>query len=256
MGISRNCLSLLAAVFVLSVAVTGCGGQGWMEQGHRAINRVAGDSSEQRLSDATIGAGLKEALKVGTAEVVERLGQTNGFFKNPEIHIPLPDSLSKVQSTLHTMGASFLLDDLELRLNRAAERATPVAKELFWQSIREMTFRDVRSIYNGPQDAATQYFRKKMSERLGREMRPVIEDALSQVGAVRSYERVMDKYTSMPFVPDAKANLVSYTVDKSLEGVFTVLAREEAAIRNNPAKQSTELLRTVFGKGRQSGGDR
>ena len=87
-------------------------------------------------------------------------------------------------------------------------------------------------------------------------MRPVIEDALSQVGAVRSYERVMDKYTSMPFVPDAKANLVSYTVDKSLDGVFTVLAREEAAIRNNPAKQSTELLQTVFGKGRQTGGDR
>ena len=248
MGISRNFLSILAVVFVLSVAVTGCGGQGWMEQGHRAMDRVTGDSSEERLSDATIGAGLKEALKVGTAEVVQRVGQTNGFFDNPEIHIPLPDSLNKVQSTLNTVGASFLLDDLELKLNRAAERATPRAKELFWQSIREMTFKDVRSIYNGPRDAATQYFRKKMSEPLGKEMRPVIEETLSQVGAVRSYERVMDRYTSIPFVPDAKANLVSYTVDKSLEGVFTVLAREEAAIRNNPAKRSTELLQTVFGK--------
>lgn len=256
MGISRNCLSFLVALFGLSIALTGCGGQGWMEQGHQAINRVTQDSSEEQLSDATIGAGLKEALKVGTAEVVERLGQTNGFFNNSEIHIPLPDSLNKVQSTLHTVGASFLLDDLELKLNRAAERATPRAKKLFWQSIREMTFKDVRSIYNGPQDAATQYFRKKMSEPLGREMRPLIEDTLSQVGAVQSYERVMDKYTSIPFVPDAKANLVSYTVDKSLEGVFTVLAREEAAIRNNPAKQSTELLQTVFGKRHQTERDR
>lgn len=252
MGISRKCLSFLVALLVLSIALTGCGGQGWKEQGHQAIDRVTQDGSEEQLSDATIGAGLKEALKVGTANVVQQLGQTNGFFDNPQIHIPLPDSLSKVQSTLRTVGATFLLNDLELKLNRAAERAAPRAKELFWQSIREMTFKDVRSIYNGPQDAATQYFRKEMSEPLGKEMRPLIEDTLSQVGAVQSYDRVMDRYTSMPFVPDAKANLVSYTVDKSLEGVFTVLAREEEAIRNNPARRSTELLQTVFGKGHQT----
>jgi hypothetical protein len=79
-------------------------------------------------------------------------------------------------------------------------------------------------------------------------MQPVVEDTLSDVGAVQSYDRVMDRYTSIPFVPDVKANLVQHTLDKTLEGIFTLLAREEAAIRSNPVKRSTELLRTVFGQ--------
>ena len=241
-------IACVAGLFILGSAISGFCGPGWLEKGKQAIEQFTAGSSEEQLSEETIDAGLKEALKVGTANVVEQLGQTNGFFNNPDIHIPLPDSLSKVQSTLQRVGASSLLDDLELKLNRAAERATPKAKDLFWQSIREMTLKDVRSIYNGPQDAATRYFQNKMADPLGQEMQPIIEDTLSQVGAVQSYDRVMGEYSSIPFVPDAKANLVSYTVDKSLDGIFTVLAREEAAIRNNPAKRTTELLQTVFGK--------
>jgi hypothetical protein len=141
-----------------------------------------------------------------------------------------------------------MLDDLELKLNRAAERATPKAKDLFWQAITDMTLEDVRSIYNGPKDAATRYFQDKMSEPLATEMQPIVEQTLSEVGAVKSYNQVMDKYTSIPFVPDVKADLISYTLDKSLDGIFSTLAQEEAAIRTNPAKRSTELLKKVFGK--------
>ncbi len=242
------CIICLVLVASLGLATSGICGQGWLEKGKQVFDKMTTDSSDKQLKTETIDAGLKEALKVGTANVVEQLGQTDGFFGNPKIHIPLPSSLNKVQSALSKIGASSMLDDLELKLNRAAERATPKAKDLFWQAITDMTLEDVRSIYNGPKDAATRYFQDKMSEPLATEMQPIVEQTLSEVGAVKSYNQVMDKYTSIPFVPDVKADLISYTLDKSLDGIFSTLAQEEAAIRNNPAKRSTELLKKVFGE--------
>jgi hypothetical protein len=195
-----------------------------------------------------VGQGLKEALKVGTANVVDELGQPGGFFNHQQLHIPLPASLDRVQSVLNKVGASSMLDDLELKINQAAERATPKAKDMFWQAISEMTFQDVTSIYNGPDDAATRYFEDKMSIPLASEMKPTVQETLNQVGAVQSFEQIMDKYNSVPLAPKVQADLSTYTLDKTLEGIFTLLAEEEAAIRNDPAKRTTELLRTVFGR--------
>ena len=247
MFVRINYLVLLFFLFSGCLS-SGLYAQDWSEQGKQLLDTFTSDSSKQQLGTDTIIAGLKESLQVGTANVVEQLGQPGGFLNNPKIHIPLPDSMSKVQSVLSSMGASGMLDDLELKLNSAAEKATPKAKELFWQAISEMSFDDARAIYNGPQDAATQYLQKKMSKPIALEMQPVIENSLSRVGAVQSYDQVMEKYTSVPFVPDIKADLVSYTLDNSLEGIFTVLAEEEAAIRSEPAKRTTELLKKVFGK--------
>jgi hypothetical protein len=140
-----------------------------------------------------------------------------------------------------------MLDDLEHKLNQAAERATPKAKDLFWQAISRMTIQDVSSIYNGPDDAATRYFEREMSAPLAAEMKPTVQETLSQVGAVQSYSQIMDRYNAIPLVPEVKADLTTYTLDKTLEGIFTRLAQEEASIRNDPAKRSTELLQTVFG---------
>ena len=222
--------------------------QGWLDKGQEVLQQMTTGSASQKLGTDTIASGLKEALQVGTANVVQQLGQSGGFYDRPDIHIPLPESLSKVQAVLGKMGAASMLDDLELRLNQAAEQATPKAKAIFWQAIRDMSLADARAIYNGPDDAATRYFQEKTTPELATEMRPVVRETLNQVGAVQSYERIMDRYTSVPFVPDIKANLESYTVDKTLEGIFTFLAREEAAIRTEPAKRSTELLRKVFGQ--------
>ena len=233
---------------LLGIVNSGFCSQGWLEKGKQVLEGFATKSPEQQLSTETIIDGLKEALRVGTANVVQQLGQTNGFLNDPEIHIPLPESMNKVQSVLSKVGASAMLDDLEVKLNRAAEKATPRAKELFWQAITEMSFQDAKSIYNGPQDAATRYLQEKMSDPIAKEMQPVVEDTLSEVGAVKSYDRVMDRYTSIPFVPDIKADLVSHTLNRALDGIFKVLAEEEAAIRTQPAKRSTELLRKVFGR--------
>jgi hypothetical protein len=134
-------------------------------------------------------------------------------------------------------------------LNRAAEAAAPEAKELFWQAISEMTLDDVRRIYDGPDDAATRYFQDKMTPPLAKRMEPVVDRSLADVGAIQSYDNMMGQYESVPFVPDVKADLISYVVEKAMDGLFYYVAKEEAAIRNNPAARTTEILRRVFGAG-------
>ncbi len=186
-------------------------------------------------------------MRVGTETVVGQLGQTDGFNADPAIHIPLPENMKKVKSALAAVGMSSMMDDLELKLNRAAEQATPPAKELFWKSIEDMTLEDVKGIYNGPDDSATRYFQGKMSEPLATAMQPIVENALNQVGAVQSYDAVMGQYATLPFVPNVKADLNSYVVNKGMEGIFHYLAVEEAAIREDPVKRTTDILQKVFG---------
>ncbi len=219
-----------------------------LQKGQDLLGTYGGNvGAQDALSTDEIAAGLKEALRVGSETVVAQLEQTNGFNGDPAIHIPLPGSLDSVKSTLGTVGMSSMLDDLELRLNRAAEAATPKAKTLFLEAIDEMTLDDVKRIYNGPDDAATRYFQSKMSRPLAKEMAPVVDQSLSQVGAVQSYDKMMGRYDSIPFVPDAKADLSDYVVEKSMDGIFYYLAKQEAAIRQDPAKRTTELLQKVFG---------
>ncbi len=198
------------------------------------------------LTVGEIGDGLKEALKVGSENVVNQLGTADGFNKDEAVHIPLPGSLDKVRSFLNKVGKSSLLDDLELKLNRAAETATPKAKELFWNAISAMTLEDVNGIYKGPDDAATQYFKGKMSPGLAQAMKPVVQESLADVGAVKAFDTAMSEYRKIPFAPDAKADLTDYVVEKGMDGIFYYMAREEAAIRNNPVKRTTDLLKKVF----------
>ena len=204
-------------------------------------------SAVGNLSTGELTQGLKEALRVGSDRVVTRVGAADGYNGDAAIHLPLPDSLKSVQSALRTAGMSAMLDDLELRLNRAAEAAAPKAKALFVDAISQMTVDDARKIYDGPKDAATRYFQGKMSKPLAKEMAPVVSESLSEVGAIQSYDRVMGQYKSIPFVPDAKANLTEYVVEKGMDGIFYYLAKEEAAIRTNPVKRTTAVLQKVFG---------
>jgi hypothetical protein len=211
------------------------------------VGGLLGGGGGSALSDAEIGAGLKEALRVGSERVIGQVSALDGFNADPAIHIPLPGALRDVQKVLKTIGLSAMADDLELRMNRGAEVASREAKALFWQSIEEMTLDDVRKIFTGPDDAATQYFRGKMSAPLTQRMTPLVEESLAEVGAVRSYDSMMAQYKTIPFVPDAKADLTSYVVEKGLDGIFLYIAKEEAAIRNNPAARTTDLLKKVFG---------
>jgi hypothetical protein len=225
-----------------------CAQTGWLDKTKELWDGFSGgESASGVISNEEIAAGLKEALRVGTDNVVGKLGTVNGFNTDPKVHIPLPDSLLKVQSTLEKVGMSSMMDDLELRLNRAAEVATPKAKSLFLESIQEMTLDDVRQIYEGPNDAATRYFQAKMSAPLAHEMQPIVDNSLSEVGAIKAYDDAIGRYAAIPFVPDVKADLTGYVVDKGMDGIFFYLAKEEAAIRQDPVKRTTDLLRKVFG---------
>jgi Protein of unknown function (DUF4197) len=218
------------------------------DQGRGLLEGVLqGQQGGSGLTDNQIGAGLREALKVGTERVTASLGQVDGFNTNPDVHIPLPQSLQTAQSALSMVGMSGLADDLELRMNRAAETAVPQAKELFWQAVSEMTLEDAQGILGGPDDAATRYFQDKMTAPLTERFTPVVDQELADAGAVQAYDQMMGDYRELPFAPDVQANLTPYVVEEALDGMFLMLAREEAAIRQDPAARTTELLQTVFG---------
>lgn len=234
------------AVLVLSFSmVNSAGAIDLLKSATEAVGGLGG--STNGLSNQEIGDGLTEALRVGTERVVGQLSATDGYNLDPNIHIPLPGALKNVQKVLQSIGMSGLADDLELKLNRAAEAAAPEAKELFFQAISEMSLEDVQQIYNGSDDAATRYFQKKMTPELSKRMQPVVQSSLADVGAIQSYDNMMKQYKSVPFVPDAKADLTSYVVGEAMDGMFHYVAIEEAAIRNDPAARTTELLQKVFG---------
>ena len=192
-------------------------------------------------------AAFKQALSIGTSEVVGQLGVQDGVNLDPQVHIPLPNSLAKAQGVMEAAGMSFLLDDLETRLNRAAEIATPHARELFLNAIKEMTFEDVITLYKGPPDSATSYFRKKMSIPLADKMTPIVNEAIAEAGVISAYDAAMAKYKNIPLVPDVKTDLTEYVVDQGINGIFFYLAEQEKAIRQDPVRQTTDLLKKVFG---------
>lgn len=151
-----------------------------------------------------------------------------------------------MRKALEVVRMAGLLDDLELRLNRAAELTMPRARELFLGAIDNMTLDDVREILSGPDDAATRYFQRNSSVDLGDAMRPIVESALNESGAVQVYDRTMGEYDSIPFMPDVKADLTAHVLTLGLKGIFHYIAVEEASIRNEPVKRTTDLLRRVF----------
>ena len=222
-----------------------------LEQRSGVSSSSAGGSAGSSLSTSEIGSGLKEALRVAAEKVTGRLGKADGFNSDPSVHIPLPDKLATVRQGLALAGKSQMVDDLELKLNRAAEAATPKAKQIFWDAVQKMTLDDARGILNGPQDAATQYFKRSMSPDLRTAMRPVVDSTVSQSGAVQSYSSMAGAAQGLPMVGDALKSgpsmLTDHVLDYALSGIFKYLGQEEAAIRTNPASRSTDLLKKVFG---------
>jgi len=249
----KHLSTIFAATVVLVSVSFQVAAQSWSDIGKDALkgvtNQLSGGSSRlpgTGLSPADISAGLKEALRIGSEKVVGQLGQAGGYLADPKIHIPLPDSLQTVHQTLAKFGMGAMTQDVETRINRAAEKAAPEAKDVFLQSIQAMTLDDAKGILDGPKDAATQYFKRTMSGTLTERFTPIIDSSLARVGAVQSFDKMISQYKSVPFVPDVKTDLTAYAVAKALDGLFHYMAVEEAAIRENPAARTTDLLKKVF----------
>jgi hypothetical protein len=201
---------------------------------------------EKGLSDDEIINGLKQALEVGTGNAVTTVSQTNGYFKNPKIKIPLPANVQKVEKLLRATGFGGKVDEFELSMNRAAERAAPEAKAIFWDAIKQMSFTDARQILDGPDNAATQYFQDKTEGRLQEIFKPITHQAMSEVGVTSYYQSIDDKIKTIPFADQASFDLDQYVTDKALNGLYLMLAEEEKKIRQDPAARVTNLLKKVF----------
>ena len=201
------------------------------------------------LGQNEIGAGLKDAIKVASRRVIGQVGKPDGFYGDPAIRIPLPGPLERVREPLRMAGASGMLDDLVLRMNRGAEQAAPKALNIFVDAASNMTFADARGILTGPPDSLTQYFRRTTSSSLTGEFQPIVRTALNGAGAMRVMDSVRSRAGSLPFLGQSLGgfDLVAFTVARALDGLFHYLGTEEASIRANPAARSTDLLRKVFG---------
>ncbi|MBI4529550.1 MAG: DUF4197 domain-containing protein [Deltaproteobacteria bacterium] len=215
----------------------------------RLFQGWGGPGQKSGLSEVKIGSGLKEALQIGTENAVSITGQTDGYFLNKAIKILMPDRLRTFEKGLRAVGYGPQIDEFILSMNRAAEAAAPHAKQIFWDAIAEMTFDDARKILGGGDTAATDYFKRKTTDKLTALFRPVVERTMNEYNVTRQYKELVGRYQAIPFVSESDIlDIDSYVVGKSLDGLFFVVGQEEKKIRTNPAARVTDLLKDVFGR--------
>jgi len=232
---------ILSSLLILMVAVPASA------QLDRVFKQL-GIGQTSGLSDEKIGSGLKEALKIGTENAVGLTGKTDGYFLNQAIKILMPEKLRTLEKGVRAVGYGPQVDEFVLSMNRAAEKAAPAAKDIFWNAIGEMTFEDARKIWSGKETAATDYFKAKTTDKLTATFRPVVEKTTNETGVTRQYKELVGKYESIPFVKKETFDIDGYVVTKALDGLFHVVGEEERKIRTNPQARVTDLLKEVFGK--------
>lgn len=208
---------------------------------------VKDDRGNKGLSEETLVAGLKEALNIGTRKAVDKVSKPDGYYRNPQIKIPFPPEIEKTARTLRKIGLDKEVDKFVLNMNRAAERAAPMAVDIFIKAIKEMSFTDAYNILKGKETAATEFFRSKTSSKLASLFRPSISGAMDEVGVTRNFKKLMKQYASLPFVKEKHVDLDAYVTAKALDGLFQMVGEEEKKIRKDPAARVTELLKQVFG---------
>jgi hypothetical protein len=235
---------LVMRIFMLVVMLLS-----WVHPASAQFDKVLkglGGTTGGGLSDAKIGSALQEALKIGTENAVLQTGQTDGFFANKAIKILLPKSLQAMEPPLRLVGFGPKVDEFVLGMNRAAEKAVPFAKEIFWDAIGQMTFDDARRILNGKGTAATDYFRTRTSKKLHTGFRPTVENVMNDVGVNRQYNELLGKYQSVPFANSITFDVNQYVTERATDGLFFVVGQEEKKIRTNPGARVTDLLKDVF----------
>jgi hypothetical protein len=242
MRIYRYILLTLPAILVIFCVHLGYSA-GWGDIVKGAQEALGG---KEALSNDEIIQGLKEALQVGTEKAVVLVSKPDGYYQNPDIKIPLPESVQKVEKLLRATGYGEKVDSFELSMNRAAERAAPEAKSIFGDAIKQMTFDDAKKILNGRDNEATLYFEDKTSDRLQEVFKPIVKDAMGDVGVTQSFQDLNARAESMPFGKSLSFDLDQYVSDGALKGLFKMLAEEEKQIRTQPAARVTDLLKKVF----------
>ncbi|MEO0449379.1 MAG: DUF4197 domain-containing protein [Pseudomonadota bacterium] len=241
-------IGALALTVLPAGCETGSGGDFGEVLGEVLGGIEGAQSPSGELTLAEIDAGLRQALEIGTERVASQIGVVDGYWKDPQIQIPLPGRLGQVQSELSRVGLSAPLDDLQLRMNRAAEEAVPAGKRIVIDAVQSITIEDALGILRGGDSAATDFLRGRTEDNLRQTYTPFVENALASSGAYRTLDSVTSSQPLLAIAAtDYKSDLTTYAVQFGLDGLFTYLAVEEKKIRDNPVARTTELLRRVFG---------
>ncbi len=216
------------------------------------INQTLSDANkmiggDKPLTTAEVGEGLKEALIKGISSGSDLASQVDGYFKNPQIKIPFPPDVKKVEDRLRQIGLGNEVDKFVMTLNRGAEDAAKEAKPIFIAAIKQMTIDDAWAILKGEPDAATQFLKRTTSGELKNKFMPVIKNSLDKVSATKYYGDIVSRYNSIPLVQKVNPDLNDYATDMAIQGLFTMIANEEKNIRQDPIARTTELLKRVFG---------
>lgn len=212
------------------------------------LSQLGGILNSGSLSTEEVAQGLKQALENGSIKGTETASKVDGYFRNPKIRIPLPPEMQRVESTLRQVGLGSEVDKFALNLNRAAEKAAIEAKPIFISAIRSLTIQDAWNILKGEQDAATQFLRRTTYNNLKSKFQPIVESALNSVNVTKYYDDIARSYNRIPGVTKINDDLNDFATTRAIDGLFLLIAEEEANIRENPAARTTELLRRVFGQ--------
>ena len=235
---------IFAAFFVLSVFSCGYSASlDWLKDKLKV-------ASSTKLSDTRIGSGLKEALKVGIENAVKLLGQKDGYLGNQAVKILLPQGIKNAEPVLRKIGLGSKIDEFVLSMNRAAEKAAPLAADIFASAVTEMSIDDANKILAGSNTAATEYLKSKTYAKLLETFQPAVHKAMDDYAVTKKYQEIADKTQTLPLVNKFAANLDinKYVSSKALDGLFSILGQQETNIRTNPAARVTDLLKQVFGK--------
>lgn len=199
------------------------------------------------ISEADAAQGLRAALEKGALTAVSLLGRPDGFLANPQVHIPLPRTLQDAAKMLRAFGLRKQLDDLELSMNRAAEQAVPMARNLLANAVRNISVADARRIVSGGETSVTEFFADKTRQPLSGTFLPVVHQATSQVGVVEKYDRIAHKAQGMGLYRPEDPDVDHYVTRKALDGLYFMIGEEEKKIRRDPVGTGSALLARVFG---------
>jgi nitrogen regulatory protein PII len=217
------------------------------------LKKTVGDKIESTaptssaLSEEEVGSGLREALTKGVEKGVNQLSKPDGYFGDLEIKIPLPEEAANVEAKLRSMGQGQKVDDAIESINRAAEDAAIGAKDIFVDAIKSMTLTDAMSILRGEDNAATNFLDKATREALVIKFKPIVKASLDKVGATKNWNAIFTTYNKIPLVTKVNPDLEEYATNKAIDGLFIQIAKEELAIRKDPAARVSDLLKKVFG---------
>ena len=199
------------------------------------------------LTQADAGRGVREALRLAATGATGRLGRANGFWGDTLVRIPLPGMLGQSQRTLRGLGMSAPLDQLQESLNHAAESVMPEAGRLFTDAIHTITIGDAIQIVRGGENSATTYLRGRTEPRLTTLLRPPMTQALTQSGAFTLMRMALREVGLSSMTSDLRTEVINFSTTKALDGCFHYIAQEERAIRRDPVRRTTDILRRVFG---------